>query len=118
MNITTLGINLAKNVFQLHGIDTEGKVVLKKRLPRSELTEFIAKLPTCLIGMEACGGSHYWARKFQSFGHTVKLMNPLFVKAYVICCVFGYVLSLYIINQPFAYFLLQYNISKLEKLIV
>jgi transposase len=83
MNITTLGIDLAKNIFQLHGVDTEGKVILKKRLPRSELTEFIAQLPACLIGLEACGSSHYWARKFQSFGHTVKLMSPSFVKAYV-----------------------------------
>ena len=82
-NITTLGIDLAKNVFQLHGVDVQGTVVLKKRLKRFELSEFIANLPACLIGMEACGSSHYWARKFQSFGHTVKLMSPQFVKPYV-----------------------------------
>lgn len=83
MNIKVLGIDLAKNVFQLHGIDSEGKVVLKKRLMRSELTEFIAKLPACLIGIEACGSSHYWARKFINFGHEVKMMSPQFVKPYV-----------------------------------
>ena len=83
MNITTLGIDLAKNVFQLHGVDAQGKVMLKKKLNRSGLSDFVAKLPNCLIGMEACGSSHYWARKFQSFGHTVKLMSPQFVKPYV-----------------------------------
>jgi len=83
MNITTLGIDLAKDVFQLHGIDKEGKVVLKKKLTRTKLSKFIATLPKCLIGMEACGGANYWARKFQSFGHEVKLMGPQFVKPYV-----------------------------------
>lgn len=83
MNVTILAIDLAKRVFQLHGINAEGKVVLKKRLARSELVEFIAKLPSCLIGMEACGTAHYWGRKFKSLGHEVRLINPAFVKPYV-----------------------------------
>lgn len=95
MNITTLGIDLAKNVFQLHGVDAQGKVMLNKKINRLALADFIAQLPKCLIGMEACGGSHYWARKFQSFGHTVRLISPQFVKPYVICCVFIYVLLNY-----------------------
>jgi len=83
MNITVLGVDLAKNIFQLHGVDKNGNVVLKKRLKRKTLANFIANLPVCLIGMEACIGAHYWARKFQSYGHTVKIMNPSFVKPYV-----------------------------------
>lgn len=83
MGIKVLGIDLAKNKFELCGVDDVGKVVLRKTLSRFKLTEFVQKLPLCLIGMEACGGAHYWGRKFQSFGHTVKLMNPAYVKAYV-----------------------------------
>lgn len=83
MNIKTLGIDIAKNVFELHGVDTSGKTVLKKRLSRDKLPEFIAQLPVCLIGIEACGGSHYWGRKFKAMGHDVRLMNPQFVKPYV-----------------------------------
>lgn len=83
MNVTTLGLDLAKRVFQLHGVDKEGKMVFKKRLARNELAEFIVNLPPCLIGMEACSSAYYWARKFESFGHEVKLMNPQFVKPYV-----------------------------------
>ena len=82
-NITTLGIDLAKNVFQLHGADARGKMVFKKRIQRSRLLTHIANLSPCLIGMEACGGSHYWARKFREFGHEVKMMSPQFVKPYV-----------------------------------
>ena len=68
----------------MHGVDSNGNVVLQKRLSRNKLAEFIVNLPTCLIGMEACGGAHYWARKFQSFGHEVKLMSPQYViKPYV-----------------------------------
>lgn len=81
--ITTLGIDLAKNVFQLHGIDEHGKIVFSKKLSRAKLKEFIVNLPACLIGMEACGGANYWARQFQRYGHTVKLMSPQFVKPYV-----------------------------------
>ena len=82
-DITTLGIDLAKDVFQLHGVDDMGNKILSKRLRRNKLAKFIANLKPCLIGMEACGGSHYWARKFKSFGHKVKLMSPQFVKPYV-----------------------------------
>ena len=83
MEITTVGIDLAKSVFQVHAVDQHGKVALKKQLKRSQMAEFFANLPPCLIGMEACGGAHYWARKLQVLGHTVKLMAPQFVKPYV-----------------------------------
>jgi hypothetical protein len=82
-DITTIGIDLAKNVFQLHGVDARGKTVLKKQLRRKQMAEFFANLAPCLIGMEACASAHYWARKLGSFGHTVKLMAPQFVKPYV-----------------------------------
>lgn len=83
MEITTVGIDLAKSVFQVHAVDQHGKVVLKKQLKRGQVAEFFANRPTCLIGMEACGSAHYWARKLQALGHTVKLMAPQFVKPYV-----------------------------------
>ena len=83
MNITTVGIDLAKNVFQVHGVDERGKVLLRKAVKRAELTRVFANLPACLIGMEACGSAHYWARRLAEFGHTVKLMAPQFVKPYV-----------------------------------
>ena len=83
MKVTTVGIDLAKNVLQIHGVDERGKTVLKKQLKRDQVASFFANLPTCLIGMEACGSAHYWARKLQSFGHTVKLMAPRFIKPYV-----------------------------------
>lgn len=82
-NIKVLGIDLAKNVFQIHGTDAKGKCVLKKRVSRDGLPAFIAMLPSCLIGIEASGGAHYWARLFSSMGHTVKMMAPQFVKPYV-----------------------------------
>lgn len=83
MNITTLGIDLAKNIFQLHGADSRGKAVLKKTLTRNKLPEFIANLPRCRIVMEACSGANYWARKFKEHGHEVKLISPQFVKPFV-----------------------------------
>lgn len=83
MEITTVGIDLAKSVFQVHAVDQHGKVALKKQLKRGQMAEFFANLPPCLIGMEACGSAHYWARKLQALGHTVKLMAPQFVKPYV-----------------------------------
>jgi transposase len=83
MKITTIGIDLAKNVFQIHGVDAHGKAVLKKQIKREEMAVFFANLAPCLIGMEACGSAHYWARKLQIQGHTVKLMAPQFVKPYV-----------------------------------
>lgn len=83
MEITTVGIDLAKSVFQVHVVDQHGKVALKKQLKRGQVVQFFANLPTCLIGMEACGSAHYWARKLEALGHTVKLMAPQFVKPYV-----------------------------------
>lgn len=83
MKITTVGIDLAKNVFQVHGVDQRGKAVVRKRLRRNQVLAFFVQRPPCLIGMEACGGAHYWARKLQAQGHTVKLMAPQFVKPYV-----------------------------------
>lgn len=83
MKVTTIGIDLAKSVFQIHGVDARGKTVLRKRLGRAEMVTFFANFPPCLIGMEACGSAHHWARKLASFGHDVKLMAPQFVKPYV-----------------------------------
>ena len=83
MNITTVGIDLAKNLFQIHGVDERGKVALRKQLKRAQMMNFFVNLPPCLIGMEACGSAHFWARKLSELGHTVKLMAPQFVKPYV-----------------------------------
>jgi transposase len=83
MQITTVGIDLAKNVFQVHGANERGKAVLRKQLRRDQVAAFFANLPKCLIGMEACGGAHHWARKLQALGHTVRLMAPQFIKPYV-----------------------------------
>jgi len=83
MKITTVGIDLAKNVLQVHGINEHGKSALKKQLRREQMAAFFVNLPSCLIGMEACGSAHHWARKLQELGHTVRLMAPLFVKPYV-----------------------------------
>ncbi len=83
MQITAVGIDLVKNVFQVHGMNDRGKTVLRKQLRRDQIATFFANLPACLVGMEACGGAHYWARKLQGLGHTVKLMAPQFVKPYV-----------------------------------
>lgn len=83
MKITTIGIDLAKEIFQIHGVDLYGKAVLRKPLRRSEMAKYFSNLESCLIGMEACGSAHYWARKLEGFGHTVKLMAPQFVKPYV-----------------------------------
>lgn len=80
--ITTLGIDLAKNVFQVHGIDASGKVQLRRMVRRAQLMQVIAQLPPCLIGIEACGGAHYWARRFAEHDHQVKMMSPQFVTAY------------------------------------
>ena len=78
-NVTTVGIDLAKNVFSLHGVDANGVVVLRKTVSRARLMELVAQQPACLIGLEACSGAHEWARRFQALGHTVKLMAPRFV---------------------------------------
>jgi transposase len=81
--MSVLGIDIAKHVFHVVGMDERGKIVLRKRLSRHALIPFIATLPPVLIGMEACGGAHYWARRFREHGHEVKLMAPQFVKPYV-----------------------------------
>jgi transposase len=83
MMITIVGIDLAKNVFQVHGVNEHGKCVLKKQIKRDQMATFFVNLPPCLVGMEACGGAHYWARKLQAMGHDVRLMAPQFVKPYV-----------------------------------
>lgn len=83
MQVTTVGLDLAKNFFQVHGVNAHGRVVLRKQLRRDQVAAFFVNLPPCLVGMEACGSAHYWARKLQSMGHTVKLMAPQFVKPYV-----------------------------------
>lgn len=83
MNITTVGLDIAKNVFYAHGVDRNGKVVLQRKLTRGKVLEFFAKLPVCLIGIEATGSAHYWARELMKLGHTVKLMPAQYVKAYV-----------------------------------
>ena len=83
MKITTVGIDLAKNVFQVHAVDERGTVVLRKQLRRDQMTAFFANLPPCVIGMEACGSAHHWARTLKGFGHDVRLMSPQFVKPYV-----------------------------------
>ena len=81
--ITTVGLDLAKNVFKVHGIDVTGAAVLRKRLRRGQVLAFFAKLPRCLIGMEACATAHYWGRELQTLGHEVRPMPPQYVKAYV-----------------------------------
>ena len=83
MKITTVGIDLAKNVMQIRGVDERGRTVLRKQLKRGQVASFLGTLEPCLIGMEACGSAHHWARKLQGFGHTVRLMAPQFVKPYV-----------------------------------
>ena len=83
MNITTVGIDLAKLLLQVHAVNERGKTVLRKAFKRADLVKFFANLAPCLIGMEACSGAHFWARKLSGFGHTVKLMAPQFVKPYV-----------------------------------
>lgn len=82
-DIKVLGIDLAKNVFQLHGTNTQGKCMLRKRLSREKLIEYVSQIKPCIIGIEACMGAHYWARTFEKMGHTVKIMPPQFVKPYV-----------------------------------
>jgi len=83
MEVNTIGIDLAKRIFQIHGVDKNGKTVLKKKLMRDQVLIFMTNLPKCLVGMEACGGAHHWAREISKLGHEVKLMAPQFVKPYV-----------------------------------
>lgn len=83
MNISTIGLDLAKNVFTIHGVDDRGEVVLRRELKRAQLLPFFAKLAPCLVGMEACGGAHDWARRLTALGHQVRLMPASYVKAYI-----------------------------------
>lgn len=79
MNAITIGIDLAKSVFQVHGIDATGAVVIRKKLRRAQLLTFFEALTPCLIGMEACATAHFWARELAKFGHEVRLMPPSYV---------------------------------------
>src|SRR3954469_163094 len=83
MQITTIGVDLAKHVFQLHGIGPDGRVVLRQKLRRGQMITFFAKLPPCLVGMEACATAHHWARELRALGHQVRLMPAHYVKAYI-----------------------------------
>jgi transposase len=81
--VTTIGLDIAKSVFQVHGVDAEGKAVIRRQLKRRYILAFFQKLPSCLIGIEACASSHHWSRELQALGHTVRLMPPAYVKPYV-----------------------------------
>lgn len=81
--ISTVGLDLAKNVFQVHGVDIEGQIVVRRQLRRADVVRFFAELPPCLVGMEACGSAHFWARELIKLGHSVRLMPPAYVKPYV-----------------------------------
>jgi transposase len=83
MNVTTIGIDLAKSVFQLHGIDAAGEVIFRKKLRRSAVLDFLRDLAPCLIGLEACATAHFWAREIGALGHDVRLIPPVYVKPYV-----------------------------------
>ena len=75
MEVSTIGLDLAKNVFQIHGVDASGRIVIRRAIRRSQVLPFFAKLPPCLVGIEACGTSHHWARELLSLGHDVRLMR-------------------------------------------
>src|SRR5262249_27236664 len=81
--VTTIGLDLAKHVFQVHGIDAQGATVLRKRLQRGQVLAFFSRIPRCLVGLEACATAHYWARELAALGHEVRLMPAQYVKAYI-----------------------------------
>ena len=83
MKVTTIGLDLAKNVFQVHGADARGATLLRKQLRRSQMAEFFAKQPPCVVAMEACASAHFWGRKLRALGHEVRLIAPQYVKPYV-----------------------------------
>src|SRR5271168_2677449 len=83
MQVNTMGLDLAKHWFQVHGVDAAGKLIVKRRLRRAEVIGFFKSLEPCLVGMEACATAHHWARELIALGHEVKLMPPTYVKAYV-----------------------------------
>ena len=81
--ITTIGLDIAKSVFQVHGVDAVGQVIIRRQLKRRQVIAFFQKLPSCLVGIEACASSHYWSRELQALGHNVRLMPPAYVRPYV-----------------------------------
>ena len=81
--VTTIGLDIAKSVFQVHGIDAEGKVVIRRQLKRRYVLAFFQKLAPCLVGIEACASSHHWSRELRALGHKVRLMPPAYVRPYV-----------------------------------
>ena len=81
--VTTVGLDIAKSVFQVHGIDAKGDVIIRRQLKRRYVLAFFQKLPSCLVGIEACASSHHWSRELTALGHTVRLMPPAYVKPYV-----------------------------------
>src|SRR5712672_3243810 len=81
--ITTIGLDIAKSVFQVHGVDATGQVVIRRQLKRRYVLAFFQKLPPCLVGIEACASSHHWSRELHALGHTVRLIPPAYVKPYV-----------------------------------
>src|SRR2546421_2549522 len=81
--VTTIGLDIAKSVFQIHGVDAAGNVIVRRQLKRRYVLPFFQKLPPCLVGIEACASSHHWSREFKALGHTVRLMPPAYVKPYV-----------------------------------
>ena len=83
MNVTTIGIDIAKSVFQVHGVDAAGQVTVTKKLRRADVIKFFQSIPACLVGMEACATAHFWAREISALGHQVRLMPPSYVKAYL-----------------------------------
>ena len=81
--VSTIGVDIAKKVFQVHGVDSSGRVVIRRALRRSQMLTFFAKLPPCPVGMEACATAHYWARELRKLGHEARLIPPAYAKAYV-----------------------------------
>ena len=81
--VTTIGLDIAKSVFQVHGVDAAGQMVIRRQLKRRQVLAFFQRLPACLVGIEACASSHHWGRELQVLGHTVRLMPPAYVKPYV-----------------------------------
>ena len=81
--VTTIGLDIAKSVFQVHGVDAAGQALIRRQLKRRTVLAFFEKLPPCLVGIEACASSHHWSRELQALGHTVRLMPPAYVKPYV-----------------------------------
>src|SRR6266478_9700598 len=81
--VSTIGLDIAKSVFQVHGVDVAGAVVIRKRVSRAKVLEYFGELPQCLVGIEACPSAHHWGRELQGLGHTVRLIPPSYVKAYL-----------------------------------